>query len=399
VNSRTLYGRYGATNNIREHYRALPGQFFWTWVTGKGVPLTKSDLDLSLKVPGEFFLIRHLLYTWCLLASAIIIGSQLITELDKGIGAFAGLFLCQIIVVNRLRSLQATFHYMTHGSIIKNSSRAKKYALYFITTPLMYIDWNNYTRSHVREHHHPNVLCTKNDPDQIFIKKQGFRKGMSEVEFWLRIIFTPFNPLYLINDWIELCKDSFFKPSGREIFYRLLFWLCVTFLIMKLEFIIPFTLMFLIPRFIFFQHSMWLQLITEHLWFTDLNPDETQKQRYGRITWGRFQGREIPSKGIIKKLLWLIKLIILDIPVRLYIYPQDLPNHDFHHKKPRTSYKNIADVRVTIDRSTSSYGPSLEVWGFVSTLKLLRDHICYNEKVLFIESRSDLQTTKREEND
>ena len=83
-------------------------------------------------------------------------------------------------------------------------------------------------------------------------------------------------------------------------------------------------------------------------------------------------------------IIWIIKILLCDIPVRLFIYPKDLPNHDFHHRYAGVSYKKIADLRVSMECKYKKYGPMREVWGFVSSLRVIRDHLCRNDVDPFI---------------
>ncbi|WP_253450932.1 fatty acid desaturase [Halomonas sp. Y3] len=369
----TRYCNYGYQYNVREAYKGLPFQFLWTWVTGKGVELNDSELSIKKSRSSEVFLVFHLIYTWALLALSFLLGAAALTNISLFWWVIP---ISWVISVNRLRSLQATFHYMTHGSVVKDVGRAKLYSLIFLTTPLLYVCWDRYRVSHVREHHHLRVLCTETDPDQEFIAQQGFRLGMPEREYWLKVWLTPLRPDYLVEEWWGLIKDNFIYPSRTEVVYRATFWGLIIAIVSFLGIWLEFCLLFLVPRLIMFPHSMWLQLITEHLWFYQKGNHQTRKELYGNLTWGRFQGRPVPETGIFKKFEWVVKIFILDVPVRLYIYPQDLPNHDFHHRMPSVSYKNIADVRASYELKPSDYGPMLEVWGFMSTLYMIRDHLC-----------------------
>lgn len=382
--SNIKYGCYGYNYNIRKEYEHLPFQKFWTWLTGKGVPLEEEQFKEATKKPSEGFLLGHLFFTWSLILLSIFIGSyELNTE---GFNFFSILIIlfAMVIIVNRFRSLQAIFHYLTHNTMLKKKGkkRGRLYALLFITTPMLYIDWDNYTRSHVHEHHNLHVLCTDEDPDQVFIRKQGIKKGMSEFRYWVQALFNSFSPKYLLTDWIQIFKDVFINAPLNQKIYSALFWFVVLIFIYNFNLVGEFLVMYCIPRFLLFPHSMWLQLFTEHLWLKNREEKVDKEIDYGKLTWGRFQGRPIP-KSVLGKLKWSSLIILSDIPVRLYIYPQDLPNHDFHHRMPNINYKNIANIRATMELYEDKYGNYFEVWGFMSSLKIIRDHLCYEKDNLF----------------
>ncbi|MEX2495356.1 MAG: fatty acid desaturase [Woeseia sp.] len=375
----TRHSDYGYRFNVRACYDGLPGQVLWTWLTGKGKPLTEARLQGALKPTGEVKLWGHLLFTWAIILCTVGFGHYTLTA---GLPLpLTGLMIafCWLMVVNRLRSIQATFHYLTHGALIQNTIRAKRYATCAMTAPLLYTGWDAYVGSHVREHHHIRNLCSDGDPDQRFIAAQGFSIGMPERTFWLRVWLTPFMPHFIAARVMESLYESFVKPSTAEIQFRATFWCVVIGLCALHGLLWELTLFYLFPLLVLFQHSMWLQLFTEHLWFSARDPAFTEQQNYGKLTWGRFQGRPLPRKGLLSGLTWLAKAIVLDIPVRLYVYPQDLPNHDFHHRCPKVSYWRIADVRATIENQPNRFGPQYEVWGFMSTLRVIRDHLCYGK--------------------
>ena len=379
--SRTKYSKYGPNYNVRNSYKYLPCQSFWTWITGKGIPLSNDEVAKAKKIPEELFLLKELFVSWLLIVSFICTGFWSINYAINSSMSIVILFISWFFTVSCFRSLQAIFHYTTHGSIMKNMGRAKRYSLFFITTPILYVGWDDYRNAHVR-HHHISNLCSGMDPDQIFIAKQKFRKGMPEFEYWLRVWLTPLKPNYIFNEIIFSLKNSFVIPSKIEIIFRVFFWLVSLFFLYFYNVFFEFIVLFVIPRFIIFPYSMWLQLFTEHLWFFEKDISCPRKESYGKLSWGRFQGRDLPDKK--NMIIWIIKILLCDIPVRLFIYPKDLPNHDFHHRYAGVSYKKIADLRVSMECKYKKYGPMREVWGFVSSLRVIRDHLCRNDVDPFI---------------
>lgn len=374
--TRVLHSVYGAGEDLRASYAHLPCQPFWTWLTGKGRPLSEAGLKAAQADHGEGFLIAHLAFTWAVIGALLVLGKAILAGTFGLAGGGLLLALGWLLMVNRLRSLQATFHYLTHGAVLKNRQRAQAYARWLLTTPLLYQDWDTYNRTHVREHHNIHVLCTDQDPDQQFIQRQGFFPGMPEPLYWWRVLTTPFRPRYLARQWRDALADTFVRPAPPERRVRWVFWGLALALLAMSGGLGAFALMYLVARAVWFEHAMWLQLFTEHLWFYQGEAARDSKAHYGRLTWGRFQGRRPPRQGAWRKALWALQCLVLDLPVRLYIYPQDLPNHDCHHRRPNVHYRHIANYRATVEGEPSTYGPFLEVWGFTNSLRLIRDHLC-----------------------
>jgi hypothetical protein len=385
---RVLYSAHGPAWNVRDSYRHLPCQPFWTWLTGKGLPMTAQQLKAAQADHNEGFLLAHLAFTWAVIGALLVLGKCILAGCFGLAGGALLLALGWLLMVNRLRSLQATFHYLTHGAVLKNRQRAQAYARWLLTTPLLYQDWDTYNRTHVREHHNIHVLCTAGDPDQQFIEAQGFYPGMPERTYWWRLCMTPFTPRFLLGQWRTAALDTFVRPAKAERRVRWIFWSLALAALWAVNGLGAFALMYLAARAVWFEHAMWLQLFTEHLWFYPRHPGQSDKNHYGRLTWGRFQGRRPPQCGLLAKSGWLLQCLVLDLPVRLYLYPQDLPNHDCHHRRPNIHYRHIANYRATVEHEPSPYGPFLEVWGFTAGLRLIRDHLCRGVQAPFTTTRS-----------
>jgi hypothetical protein len=382
----TLYASHGARYNLQEEYKQLPCQTFWTWITGKGVALESID-QLEFMKPVSFtrtFL--HLLGAWLIIGLSVFFAHSIL-HTGNLIEASLATTFCWLAVVNRARCLQATFHYMTHGAAMPSTKLAHMLATLFFTTPFFYTGWRNYSRDHVTEHHHMRILGTQTDPDVIFLKTNGLHTGMKEIDFWLHVWFRPFAPMFIFDRTKESLRQSFIEPKFTEILFRISFWFGAIAMVWGNDLVLSFLLLFVLPALLFFQHSLWLQLITEHLWFmrseSDVKSSINQLHAYGRLTWGRFQGRSLPRAGLLSWLIWIARIFCYDLPVRLYVYPQDLPSHDFHHRQPLTPFHSIADLRSTAETTNSRFGPYFEVWGFLSSLRLMRDHICFGDNMPF----------------
>jgi len=214
--------------------------------------------------------------------------------------------------------------------------------------------------------------------------QHGFRLGMSEREYWWRIALAPFHPK---NIWAHIyfrLEQNFIKPGWKEITARSIYWIGFIGAVTYFGVWIEVSLFLLIPLFLLTQHSSWIQHTTEHLWFP-IYPEGTRQSVYlGAMTWGRFLGRPHPGKcksvsQFFKLLNWWALLFIIDLPIRLYSFMQDLPSHDFHHRSPRTNFWRIAPERAANEGLESPFGPMTETWGIWESWLILRDHLCRGE--------------------
>jgi hypothetical protein len=377
-----MYAAHGPRFNVRREYDQLPWQSFWTLVTGKGRLLSAEEKVRAMRPLSTGWTLIQLVASWLLIGLALWIGNRAMSSGSSAV-AVAGVGLNWLIVVNRARSLQASFHYITHGAAMPHRQLAQLAATTTFTAPFLYQGWCAYGESHVNTHHHLRVLCSGDDPDQRFIAENGVGPGMNERTFWWRVWTQPFAPSFLWGQLKDSWLVSFVEPGWPETLYRVIFLGGTAALALAFGWFGRLLLLFWVPAWLLFRHSLWLQLITEHLWFAPRESDAGSAVAYGRLTWGRFQGRPLPRRGLLAWIRWWVALLLCDLPVRLYVYPQDLPNHDFHHRLPLAPYHTIADLRRTCESEAGRFGPSHEVWGFLATLRVLRDHLCYGDSTPF----------------
>jgi hypothetical protein len=67
---------------------------------------------------------------------------------------------------------------------------------------------------------------------------------------------------------------------------------------------------------------------------------------------------------------------MVDLPIRLFSFMQDLPSHDFHHRSPRVNFWAITRERAAHEIQPSKFGPMAETWSLMESWKILRDHLC-----------------------
>ncbi len=138
------------------------------------------------------------------------------------------------------------------------------------------------------------------------------------------------------------------------------------------------------PLFLVTQLSSWLQHTTEHLWFAEKPDDVSTFVYYGSLTWGRFLGRPYPHharglSGAGLRIRWWLCALLVDLPVKLFSFMQDLPSHDFHHRSPKVNFWSISRERAAHEGRPSKFGPMTETWSLLESWRIVRDHVCYGE--------------------
>jgi hypothetical protein len=384
VDYATRYSRHGFGVDVRQTYAHLPFQPFWTWVTGKDHRHLepRRPVETLLK---EWQLWCQLLWSWSIIILSVWLGSLVYHAADMNPALKAGLMVvAMVLVVSRTRGLLHTFHYTNHGASIRNMDRARWIAKYFMSIPIMHLPWDNYHAIHARDHHAVSYLCTQNDPDEVFMTEHYFRMGMSEREFWIKLVLMPFHPKALWNHIRFRLEQNFIKSSNAERFPRAVFWIGFFSIGAYAGVLEELAIFYLFPLFVLTQFSSWLQHTTEHLWFAKRPEDVSTFTYYGSMTWGRFLGRPHPGKGkgvrhMLLVLRWWALTIMVDLPIRIFAFMQDLPSHDFHHRSPKVNFWAIARERAAHEGRPSRFGPMAETWGLVESWRILRDHLCRDQ--------------------
>lgn len=380
----TRYSSHGYGTDVRETYRHLPVQAFWTWVTGKSLN------DANPRHPEETLLktwqlLLHISWAYLVLIGGVLLGNII---LNSGLPWNTKILLSipiMILIMNRQRGMLHTSHYTIHGAGIRDRNLARFIYKWILAIPIFHTSWENYKILHMRDHHSKNTFCTDIDPDQQFMTQHGFYKGMSEQRFWLLILFAPFHPMRIIEHIRFRLEQSFIVVNRHEKLSRIVYWSAVITIVLQTHMLPAFLIYFIFPIFFITQHSSWLQHITEHLWFPEKSEDVTSDVFYGSLSWGRFLGRPYPiqEKGLVKLVkvcVWATGTVSIDIPLRIYSFMQDMPSHDFHHRSPKVNFWRIAPERAANEALPSRFGPMAETWGLRESLLVQRDHMCRNKR-------------------
>ncbi len=378
----TRYSVHGYGVDVRETYRDLPCQAFWTWVTGKSLN------SAAPRVPEETLLkdwqmVLHISWAYFVLIGGVLFGDAILHSAWPMWCKIVVSVPVMVLIMNRQRGMLHTFHYTIHGAGVKNRSFAKFLCKWILSIPILHTPWDSYMMIHIRDHHGRNSFCTADDPDQSFMTDHGFYKGMSERRFWFLIAFAPLYPQRILAHLRFRFEQSFVVARRSERLARTVYWSCLIAAVVYFHMVPAFLIFYLFPILIITQHSSWLQHITEHLWFADMDANVTPEVYYGSLSWGRFQGRPFPQgeqgwQRIKKFTVWTSGTLLIDIPLRIYSFMQDMPSHDFHHRSPKVNFWRIAPERAAHEGLPSKFGPMAETWGLRESLLIQRDHLCRN---------------------
>jgi hypothetical protein len=379
----TRYTKYGHGIDVRKTYEGLPLQAFWTWVTGKSLN-SNSPKSPKETLRSVWQLMLQVSWGYAVFFVAVIVGQKLInSDLSWSMKVLLSIpIFC--MVVNRSRGLLHTGHYTIHGATLVNKNQARFFYKWILSIPVLHTPWENYMKIHVRDHHGINTFSTERDVDLVYMTQHGFYKGMKEKEFWIRLVLAPFHPLRIYEHLNFRFRINFVNCETHEKISRLTYWTVLLIVAYATGYMEAFLIFYVCSILLVTQLSSWVQHITEHLWFSTNSEGLPKYLYYGSLSWGRFFGRPYPKDKtglpfVVGFIVWLSGTLLIDIPLRVFAYMQDLPSHDFHHRAPGVNFWSIAPERAANEALPSRFGPMTETWSMKESLLIVRDHLCRDE--------------------
>ncbi|MDR5806006.1 hypothetical protein [Caballeronia sp. LZ001] len=350
--------------STRESYQVFPWWTarFWTWLTGKPAP---GQTPLFEPTPTLYALSAVATYVTGLSLAVIAFrteGPCFILALSCG----------WIMAVNGARRMISTVaHQCIHGRFTGIASRdlfiADLLAVMTLTQTA-----GDYREEHFNQHHRPAVFTTISDPAGAFLWRAGFKSGMSVGALWLKLFVTLLSPRFHASFFMHRLmslvrnlppKFKLIAAAGGALACWGAIELCpVTALVFGLLF----------PIVVLYQISVLLEFISEHAWFVPAQRWDQPKYIHATHSWGRFCGRRTPERDerhvalyVLSWIAWAVEHAIYHLPVRLFVIPGDLSQHDFHHRMPSTlrwttaTYAREEDLRS----GDSRWPPYQEFWG------------------------------------
>ncbi len=271
------------------------------------------------------------------------------------------------VAVGRLRWFQTELtHFAIHGRV-----KAPRLCQVFGTVVPLAINEKTYFVDHMK-HHDPDHFGRGDDPDAEFLGELGFDGTKSEAELMRLLWRTSFSPRF---HWLFLkvrIKSNAVTPSwGRKALG--IVWMGV---IVSLLAVLPFSAWLVLVfgvGIVGYQLSSLLQFTSEHRWLAEA-PEGVR--RSAALSHGRFCGETPPTQGgVLPWTTWMVRMMVIHLPVRLAVLPGSLPAHDAHHVAPRhidPNWRRANYVRSELISLGKDKGMATrEVWGLGPAIRVV----------------------------
>ncbi|SHN89884.1 hypothetical protein BHECKSOX_2489 [Bathymodiolus heckerae thiotrophic gill symbiont] len=349
---------------VRESYeKSLFPSYFSTWLTGKSLSTQKPSISNHWYYYVGFVLSIFLISLW--LGFYNLSNYQNISIM---LLSWAGL------VFSSRRMAAVILHQSVHGRLSKNKAVDAVFGD-LVTILMITQDFKTYQHDHCNVHHAPRTFATVNDPIVMFFTKLGIQPGLTKNKLYINFFTTIFSPLFHIKFFITRLRYNINinRPT------RSIFSIAYISLLVYLSYYISGNLLslfiaFIIPVAIFYQVSAFVEMCSEHAWFDSTPKSIAEREQdlyfYADISWGRFCGSQYPNNKGYKILAWYFSQLCFHLPVRLFILVGDLPQHDYHHRKPLC----LNWINATYNRQNSASNPEkdepkyTEIWGLQNAI-------------------------------
>ncbi|MFX1740024.1 hypothetical protein PXJ20_32370 [Paraburkholderia sp. A1RI_3L] len=356
-------------DDVRASYLVFPGwtQHFWTWLTGKALP-------------GQSPLFRHTWYSYLGVTLAVFFGGLTLSSLAvvykphgwwwAMLGAGWVLSLCgarHMILVIAHQSIHRQF---------SGSEAGDRFWGELVTLLNSYQDAHAFKVEHFDAHHREHVFATLQDPPVQVILGLGFRPGMSRHRLWLRAFVVVLSPAFYLKGIADRLRCNVTSGTWRRAGFLLwaAWWLSLPFWLRNGAEVL--LLAYVVPIVLLNQLSALLDKLGEHAWLTPPDPAHGRRYHHVAASWARFCGYAVPSRSLpfgrrlAAWVRWTAAMLLYHLPVRLMVVVGDLPNHDFHHRQPRTPDWMIAAYarQRDIDHGLPGAPGYVEVWGLAEAI-------------------------------
>lgn len=351
--------------------------FFLTHLTGKALagqtPLYRSTFQTQL------------LWALSLFATAIWGSTHLIASYSSHpsglrlIAVAIGLPIYWLLMVSGARYLVVVIHHQcVHGNF--SGSKFWDRAVGELSSLITFTqDFSGYQSDHIADHH-SKKLATLRDPDFQFLRELGFRPGMPVDMLWRHLYWTIFSPKFHMKFiWLRVRSNFLTAPIYRRVI-SVGFWVGLLTLVQLKHCWGTFLLAYVLPITLFYHASSLLQFLCEHQWARVKLPGEAEKLHFVRLTNGRFCGEPAPTRGLslanatAARSRWILRMLFIHLPARLFVLVGDLPVHDHHHRKPMEPDWGDAIYARQRQADLGFPGwpePATEIWGLGNAINRL----------------------------
>lgn len=320
----------------RASMRALPTwlQPMLTWLTG--LPLPGERPAWTWTPAGRVTTAVALLVTWVTVAAVAAAAGG-----AWWLVAAAG----SLLVTGAVRYLYIVVsHFAVHGSLAL-APRTNRLAGELVAGLTLTQAFDRYALEHAK-YHHSSRLGTRMDPDTRFITSLGFERGMSmrqlRRQLWWTLVSPRFHAQFMRA---RLAASLGHGPLWRRV-STVAVWAVLLTAATLLEAWPAFLVAWLLPVTVFYNASALFQFMSEHRWLRVRRDGESAQAHQAKLTFGRFLGDAVPTDGRLTSwAIWWTRLLVLHLPARCVVLVGDLPQHDYHHLRPRGEWANAIYTR------------------------------------------------------
>ena len=351
------------STKIRESYEVFPAitQPLWTWLTGK--PL---DDEKPLMVPSSWLYLAVSLTIF-----AVGVGFGIWCLADPSVSGFWAVLTIPAVVFGGRLLVLTIAHQCAHQMFCR-SKVLNQVVHDILTTFVCSQDYDSYRYDHFYVHHGIKTFGTFEDPVLSFIRQLGFLENMSKLRLWGQLFWTLVSPkfhcLYLLN---RLRSNFIGGRLLRRVFAAVWWGSVVALLVTFPAYIVPVLVAYILPIWLLFNISAFLELICEHVWMRPIG-DAMGRQRISELSWGRFCGAAVPQPGdgVMAWAGWCLRTLFYHIPCRFLVLTGDAPQHDFHHFSPNTRDWTIS-AYARRDLIAVGKMEDREIWGIFHAIDIV----------------------------
>lgn len=262
-----------------------------------------------------------------------------------------------LLTVAAMRVWQTSFvHHAAHDGFVGR----------FIAESLSMMLWiqplSGYKPDHVLHH---AKTATDADADLRFLVALGFKPGGTlagyRIQLW-RMMWSP--SFHLRYAGFRLRANFVSAPLARKL--AAIAWTLA--LVVTAQYChqwVALATLWLVPAWPLYQMAGLCQLLTEHNWVRVGTGHDPARMVIARLTNARFFGEALPEGGWLAMARWACRMLLVHLPQRLIVAQGDLPNHDWHHRRPIGDWPNAAYARRDdLLAGSPGWQAYKELWGF-----------------------------------
>ncbi|RPI86344.1 MAG: hypothetical protein EHM42_06075 [Planctomycetaceae bacterium] len=216
------------------------------------------------------------------------------------------------------------------------------------------------------------------DPDLLLLLRLGFVPGMTRGEYWRHMLRLLFSPRFQAQMTLTRLHANLVEARGVRLAAAWI-WLLALLALAASGWWLELLLAYLLPVFVFGNMAALLQLLSEHTYVHLGQGRDSRRLIWSRLTHARFFGEALPAPGasLWRFIGFWLRMFFWHLPLRIWVVPGDLSNHDWHHVEPGDArWTQAAYARRDAARTAAETGvPYLEVWGLTNALDLTFRHL------------------------